>query len=157
MSTVMLTSVPTARPGTTERRFVRLAAVAAAMSTALGIWAIAELALGIDLRAPSFDGSPDTLPIRAQDVLLVSAMLSLAGWGVMAVLERLAARARQVWLVIAIAALALSLATPLSGTGVTVANRVVLELMHLTVGSVLIAALYRSSPRLDERGFKQAV
>ena len=38
-------------------------------------------------------GSAETLPIRAQDVLLVSALLSLAGWGFIAVLERLTARA----------------------------------------------------------------
>ena len=68
---------------------MRLAAVAAAMVSALAIWAVAGLAFGIDLRAPSFDGSPETLPIRVQDVLLVSALLSFAGWGSLAVLERL--------------------------------------------------------------------
>ncbi len=44
-------------------------------------------------------------------------------------------------------ALALSLGTPLSGTGITAANRIALLLMHLTVGAVLISAFYRTSPR----------
>ena len=83
-------------------------------------------------------------------MLLVSGLLSCAGWGFMAVLERLTARARRVWLVIAVAALVLSLGTPLAGVGVTLANRLVLMLMHLAVGSVLIPALYRSSPRREE-------
>ena len=150
MSTLMLTSVPTTRSRAIGRRVVRLTALAAAMASALAIWVIAELALGIDLRAPAFDGSAETLPIRVQDVLLVSALLSFAGWGFIAVLERLTARARRVWLVIAVAALVLSLGTPLAGVGITLTNRFVLMLMHLAVGSVLIPALYRSSPRRQQ-------
>jgi hypothetical protein len=146
MSTLFWSAVPATNPLAIRRQLVRLAAVAAAMLSALTIWTIAELAFGIDVRAPSFDSSPDTLPIRAQDVLLISALLSFAGWAAMAILERLTTRARQVWLVIAVAALVLSLGTPLAGTGVTLANRVVLMLLHLTVGVVLIPALYRSSP-----------
>jgi hypothetical protein len=120
------------------------------MASALAIWVIAELALGIDLRAPAFDGSAETLPVRVQDVLLVSAMLSFAGWGFIAVLEWLTARAGRVFLVIAVAALVLSLGTPLAGLGVTLANRLVLIAMHLAVGSVLIPVLYWSSPRREE-------
>ena len=150
MATLMLSNTSIGHPRPIGRRLERLTAVAAAMASALAIWVIAELALGIDLRAPAFDGSAQTLPIRVQDVLLVSALLSFAGWGFIAVLERLTARARRVWLVIAVAALALSLGTPLAGAGVTLANRVVLMLMHLAVGSVLIPALYWSSPRREE-------
>ena len=150
MSTLMLTSVPTTRPRAIGRRVVRLTAVVAAMALTLAIWVIAELALGIDLRAPAFDGAAQTLPVRVQDVLLVSALLSFAGWAFIAVLERLTARAPRLWLVIAVAALLLSLGTPLAGAGVTLANRLVLMLMHLAAGSVLIPALYRSSPRREE-------
>lgn len=150
MSTLMLSSMPTTRPRAIGRPFVRLSAVAAAMASALAIWVLAVLALGMDLRAPAFDGSSETLPVRAQDVLLVSALLSFAGWGFMAVLERLTSRGRRVWLMIAVAALVLSLGTPLAGTGVNLANRIVLMLMHLAVGSVLIPALYWSSARRDD-------
>src|SRR6266567_5668227 len=109
MSTLMLTSVPTTRSRAIGRRVVRLTALAAAMASALAIWVIAELALGIDLRAAAFDGSAETLPIRVQDVLLVSGLLSFAGWGFIALLELLTTRARRAWLVIAVAALVLSL------------------------------------------------
>ena len=135
-------------------RVSRLIAVAAAMATALGVWVIAELAFGIDLRAPSFDGSLEPLPIQVQDVLMVSTMLSFAAWAAMAVLERLTTRARQAWLVIAIATLGLSLATPLAGSGVSLLDRGVLMLMHVAVGSVLIPALYWSSPRREEHALE---
>jgi hypothetical protein len=39
-----------------------------------------------------------------------------------------------------------SLGAPLSGTGVTAANRAVLTLLHLTVAAVLIPVFYRTSP-----------
>jgi len=148
---VLLTNVPTARLRAPAPAIVRLTAVAAAIASALAVWVTAELAFGVDPRAPSFDASTETLPVRAQDVLLVSALLSFAGWGFIAVLERLTAHARRVWLVIAVAALVLSLGTPLAGTGVSLANRSVLMLMHLAVGGVLIPALYRSSPRRGDR------
>ena len=140
MSTLLMTT-------SASQTLIRLIAVAVAMAAALAIWTVAEAAFGIDVRAPVFDGSPEPLPIRAVDVLLVSMLLSFAGWGFLAILERLTARAAQVWLTIAVAALALSLATPWAGTGVSVSNRVMLMLLHLAVGSVLIPALYRTSVR----------
>src|SRR5437773_58011 len=122
----------TARERASGRRNARLMAVAAAVLTALAIWALAELVFGIHLRAPEgFGASGD---IDALDVAIVSTLLSLAGWGLLALLERLTTRARRVWVVIAVVALVLSLGTPLSGTGVTAANRIVLVLMHLAVG-----------------------
>src|SRR5262249_34892918 len=48
--------------------------------------------------APAFDGSGATLPIGAQEVLLVSALLSFDGRGLLATLERLTGRARRAWL-----------------------------------------------------------
>lgn len=88
MSTWMLTNaLEMNRPRAIGRRAVRLTAVTAAMAFALAIWVIAEFSFGIDLRTPAFDGSPQTLPIRFQDVLLVSALLSFAAWGLIAVLE----------------------------------------------------------------------
>jgi hypothetical protein len=53
-----------------------------------------------------------------------------------------------VWLIVAPLALVLSLATPLSGSGVTLANRTALLAMHLVVGAVLIPALARTSSSL---------
>src|SRR5262249_50933280 len=105
---------------------------------------VAELVLGVPLRAPEgFGASGD---IDALNVATVSALASVIAWGSLAVLERLTPRAGRVWLVGALLLLVLSLATPLSGTGVTTANRIVLLSMHLAVAAVLIPTLYRTSP-----------
>jgi hypothetical protein len=120
--------------------------VASAVLVALAYWLVAELVCGIDLRAPAFDASGTALPISAPNVLIVATLLSLAGWGVLALLERLTRHARRAWLIVAPLALLLSLATPLSGSGVTSADRIALLGMHLVVGAVLIAALARTSP-----------
>jgi len=40
---------------------------------------------------------------------------------------------------------------PLSGSGVSEANRIVLMLMHLAVGAIVIAVLYRTSPGRSAR------
>ena len=155
MSISMLS--PLAIDGTTpasSRRKARLAAVASAVLAALAYWLVAELVFGIDLRAPAFDASGTALPISAPNVLIVATLLSLAGWGALALLERLTQRARRAWLVVAPLALLLSLATPLSGSGVTSADRIALLGMHLVVGAVLIAALARTSP---SRGRPQTI
>ena len=76
-----------------------------------------------------------------------SGLLSAAALASHAVLERLMKRGRQIWAIIAIVALALSLGTPLSGSGIPAANRAVLLLIHLAVGGVLIPTLYWSSHR----------
>lgn len=132
---------------TIGRRKARLMVVGAAVLAALAIWLVAELAFGIHLQAPAFDNSGQASEISALDVAVVAVLLSLAGWGLLALLERLTAHARRVWLIVAPLALVLSLGTPLSGTGVTAADRIVLLLMHLAVGGVLIPALWWTSPK----------
>jgi Family of unknown function (DUF6069) len=59
--------------------------------------------------------------------------------------------ARIVWLILAPVALLASLLMPLSGTGVSDANRAVLVLMHIGVAATLIPAFYRTLPRRARR------
>ena len=125
-------------------RRARLTAVVIAVLVPLAIWTVAEVVFHIRLRTPEGFGPPGD--IGALNVIFASAFFSLGGWGLLALLERLTARARTVWMTIAVVTLLLSLMTPLSGTGITPANRAVLELMHLSVGTVLIPALYWTSP-----------
>lgn len=133
--------------GTREQtlRRARPRAVVIAMLVPLAIWSVAEMVFHIRLRTPGGFGPPGD--IGALNVIAASGFFSLAGWGLLALLERLTARARSVWMIIAVVTLLLSLATPLSGSGITPANRAVLLLMHLAVGAVLIPALYRTSPQ----------
>jgi hypothetical protein len=134
-----------------EPRRARLLGVVAAVLVAQAVWVVAELVLGIRLQAPAGTTSPEPVDIGPLSVALASALLSLVGWAVMVGLERLTPRARGIWLVAALLGLAASLSTPLSGTGVSTANRLVLVLMHLAVGAVVISVLYRTSPRRPAR------
>jgi hypothetical protein len=133
------------------RRKARLMAVTSAVLAALAAWFVVELAFGIDLQAPSFGGSASASAITFLDVAMVATLFSLAGWGVLALLERLTTRARRVWLVVAPLALALSLGTPLVGTGVGLTDRLALISLHLVVGAVLIPALARTAPDRGRR------
>ena len=128
-----------------ERVRARLTAVVIAVLAALAIWTVAEVVFHIHLQSPGASGASGD--ITALSVILASGFSSLVAWGLLALLERLTARARSVWMTIAVVVLVLSLWTPWWGTGVTPANRVVLVLMHFAVGAVLISGLSRTSPR----------
>jgi Family of unknown function (DUF6069) len=135
--------------GARDRRRARLTAVAAVVAAALGLWAVYHMAFGIDLRSPaSFGESGSTFAVEPGQVALVSALAGFAAWGLLALLERLISRAQRVWLVIALLALVLSLGGPMSGTGLTTANRMELLGFHLLVGAVLIPLMYRTSPKV---------
>jgi Family of unknown function (DUF6069) len=129
-----------------ERRRARLLGVVAAVLIAEAVWVLAELMLGIRLQAPAGTASPEPVDIGPLSVALASALLSLVGWAVLAGLERLTPRAHGIWLMAALVGLAASLSPPLSGTGVSTPNRLLLVLMHLAVGAVVISVLYRTSP-----------
>lgn len=127
-----------------SRRINRGLAAAGATASALAVWAVAELALGVDLRSPATSAQPSH-DIAATHVAVAAATSSLAGWALLAVLERLTARARTVWTVIAAAVLVVSLGAPLSGAEITAADQAVLVALHITVAAVLVPALRRSS------------
>ena len=132
----------------TSPRAAQLTVVIGAVAAALALWIVAEPVLGIDLRAPASGNVPNS-DIGPVMVVLASLVSALLGWGLLALLQKFTARARTVWTVIAGVVLAASLFGPLSGEGITGANRVVLLLMHLVVGAVLIIGLRRTSPGKD--------
>jgi len=121
---------------------VRLMIVAAAILAALIVWLVARVGFGLDVRSPTFSGQH--FAIGPLLVLVTAAIFSLLRWGLLAILERVTAHGRVVWLVVAILGLALSLGAPLSGTGVTAGDRIALVLMHLAAGAVLIVGLART-------------
>jgi peptidoglycan/LPS O-acetylase OafA/YrhL len=71
---------------------------------------------------------------------------TLAGWALLAALERLTPQARGAWTLVALVILALSLAGPLGG-GTTTAAKTALACMHLAAAAVLIPILARSVVR----------
>jgi Family of unknown function (DUF6069) len=75
-----------------------------------------------------------------------SLVAALAGWALLALLERFTARARTIWTAIALLVALLSLAGPLSILATTEANVLALALMHVVVAAVLIPILAGTSP-----------
>ena len=126
---------PTGRP---------LAVVLAVLAALAAVWGISEL-VGVDVRQPAFGtGMPQDL--TAGPVVIASVVAGLAAWLALALLERLTRHARAVWVALATLVLVVSLGAPLSGRGIDGGSRLVLALLHLTVGALLIVLLARTSP-----------
>jgi hypothetical protein len=123
--------------GTWKRRLV---VVAGAVLAAVVVYLVTTLVAGQELSSPAMnDQQPADVTIGA--VIVASALVSLLGWGLLALLEKFTAKARTIWTVVALVVLALSLGGPLSGTDVSTGNRVGLVLLHLAVAAVLIPLL----------------
>ena len=134
------TNDATGRPSKIRDR--TLVVVAAAVG-GLIVWAIARLIIGEDLTATA-SGADSPTTVGPAPVIIVSLVGGLVAWGFLALPERFTARAGRIWLIVAVVVLLLSLAGPLAqanGTGTTIA----LLIMHLVVGSILIAGLTRTT------------
>ena len=102
------------------------------------VWLVARR-LGVELLVPQGDGAAaDEIGLRA--VVVTSAGAALAGWALLAALER----ATSLWVAIAVAVVLTSL-VPLFTLGVGGATVAALTLMHLAVGVVFIPLLARTS------------
>jgi len=107
------------------------------VTAALAVWAAAVPLAGTELTV-RMNGTSQ--PVGPGAVVAMSLLAGLAGWALLAVLERFGRRSRRTWTVIAVAVLVLSLAGPL-GSGVNAASALVLAGMHLAVGAVLVTTL----------------
>jgi hypothetical protein len=122
----------------------RLTVLVTAMIAAVAVWAVARLIFGVDLESPGYGASMPAQAIELVWVIVVPVVVGLAGWVLLALLEKLApARAPRIWTVVAVAVLLASLAVPLTGTGISGADRSTLALLHVAVGLVLIVGLNR--------------
>nr|BFF25472.1 hypothetical protein GCM10025732_34370 [Glycomyces mayteni] len=92
----------------------------------------------MDLTVPQGDADLHVGPGLVAAAALIA---GFAGWGLLAVLERAAARGARIWTVVAVAFLALSLLGPLGAAGA--AAVVSLLCMHLAVGAVVITGMAR--------------
>ncbi|MFC4117955.1 DUF6069 family protein [Nonomuraea zeae] len=120
---------------TSTRR--RLLTVIGTPVAALALWAVAVPVAGVTLTVQT-GGTPQTTGPVA--VMVASLLAGLAGWALLAVLERWTARPTRIWTIIALVVLALSLLGPI-GSAVGTAATLVLLLMHLVVGAVLVPGL----------------
>lgn len=71
-------------------------------------------------------------------VLVASTVASLAGWGLVTLIERVTRRPRRAWITTGLLLTVVSLSAPLSGHGITATERLALVCMHLAVAAVLI-------------------
>ena len=119
---------------------IRMTGAAAAVLAAVVVWLVARYGAGMQLRTPGFTatGYPTVLTVGV--VAVVAAVASLAGWGVATLIERVARRPRRAWITAALLVTAVSLSAPLSGHGITAAERLALACMHLAVAAVLVPA-----------------
>ncbi len=140
-------SMDTETNGLSRRRMTRVLAVGAAVLISLAVWALAEFTFGIALEEQSAPGSGSPDLVNPVSVIVASAVGSLAGWALLAVLERFTASAMTVWTVVAVAVTVLSLGGPLTSPGITGEGRVVLSLIHLLVGGAVITIFRRTSRR----------
>ncbi|MET8388459.1 DUF6069 family protein [Streptosporangium canum] len=122
---------------TSAKRILRT--VVGAPAAALAVWALAVPVAGTTLTVRMGAG---TQPVEPGLVLVVSLLVGLTGWALLAVLERFASRPGRIWTIVALAVLVLSLFGPL-GSAVGIATMLVLVLMHLVVGTVLVLGLAR--------------
>ncbi|WP_327032142.1 DUF6069 family protein [Micromonospora ureilytica] len=121
----------------------RAAVTAGAIVVAVAEFALLDSAAGVDLAARS--GS-SIQQISVVAVVVATTVAALAGWALLAVLERRTNRSRVWWTSIAVAVLLLSLLVgPPSGVGG--GAKATLALLHLSVGVILILGLPR--PRLE--------
>jgi hypothetical protein len=113
------------------------AGVLGAPVAAAAIWAVATAA-GVKFTAGFGSGQP--IEVTVVSVVAAALLASLAGWGLLVVLRRLTVRARTAWTVTVAVVALLSLGGPLAATA-SAATKLSLVAMHLTVATVLVAAL----------------
>jgi Family of unknown function (DUF6069) len=130
---------PPARQRSRTRRARGYAVLAAAGAGLLG-WAVAGPAAGVHLTVRT-GAATAAQHIGPAAVTTASLLAGLAGWALLAFLERHTPKARTIWTVIALVVLAGSLTGPIGG--VTAAAKIALVCLHLLVAAVLIIGLRR--------------
>jgi hypothetical protein len=140
----MLTTTAPAVTDIKHGRARALCAAGGALAAALA-WTVEVPLLGIHLNFRFGTGHIQTIAVG--EVIGVTVAASLLGWLLLTLLERRTPHARLLWTTISLAALAASLALPLTSATTTsaVAGLIV---MHVAVGAVVIPAMaHTTKPR----------
>jgi hypothetical protein len=125
----------------------RLLVVGIAASAALADWAILAPLAGITLDARQGGTTQHVGPIA---IAVSTVLVALAGWGLLAILERRTPRAQNIWTVIAAIVCTTSLFSPLD-SGIGLGAKLGLASLHLVVGAVVILGLRRTTLSAAER------
>jgi predicted permease len=134
---MLTTTTTTTVPDTKQGRARALCAAGGAVAAALA-WLVEVPLLGIHLNYRF--GTGHIQAIAVGQVIGVTVAASLLGWLLLALLERRTPHARALWTIIAVAALAASLALPLAAATTTSAAAGLI-VMHLLVGAAVIPVM----------------
>jgi hypothetical protein len=149
MFTTPTTRLPRSDPTPTSTTTIgprwrpRVLAVMAATVVAVSVWALARSVSDLTVHVGS---GPHIGHVGPASVIAVTVLVGLAGWGLLALLERRMAHPRAFWTVVALVALAASMVGPLSA-GIGGATKAALTYMHIAVAGVLIPAFARTATR----------
>lgn len=136
-----------ARPAAQRHTAVtRLEGACGAAAAAVVVWLIARYGAGLHPHTPGFGSAQRPASLESGFVVIVSAAASLLAWAAVRLIERTARHPRRAWVAAGLVVLAISLSAPLSGHGVTGADRLALACMHLAVGAVLIPVFALTIP-----------
>ena len=122
-----------------ERALVVVAAIVAPVL----LWSLITYAFSQDITVPESPGSDIRHKLEFAPVLVTAVAAVLAGWGLLALLERLVPkRALTIWTTIALIVLVGTLPYM---PGFTITERLLLGLVHLVLAGILILGLRRTS------------
>jgi hypothetical protein len=129
---------------TTPDHRLRALAVCGALVATWTLWLVSQ-ALGVTLLVDVHNGNPPQLfgPIF---LLSFTLLLSLLGWGMLAVLEHFTRKAVSVWTALAGIAIVLSF-VPIAAADASVSAKIVLATIHISVAVVMITAMRRTAVR----------
>lgn len=133
-------------PSVTKSRGV---SVVVAVFVGVAIWLFARFVIGIQVMRPSLDSRGGSTELGVVSIISTCLVLGVAGWSLVALLDRRVKHPRRHWIIFGVLAIACSLAAPLSGRGVSGADRVVLVAMHLLVGGAIIIGFASSLSSSD--------
>jgi Family of unknown function (DUF6069) len=119
------------------RRHRRMLTMAVAVVVPIIVWALASAAGAEFVVVNPLIG---TLEIDWPLLIVSTLPIALASWGVLALLELLTPRARTIWTIIAVVALALSV-VPIAFVDTSDSTRVALGIIHVATGLFLIRML----------------
>jgi len=124
----------------------RVLGIALAVALAQAIALCAQLVFGIRVLAPAGTVAAEPVEIGPLTIAVACLVASFAGWAVLAGLTRVTQRPKRIWLLLGFVVFLASIVLgPLSGSGVSAADRVTLVVMHLAVASTVISVLYRTA------------
>jgi hypothetical protein len=134
------TTAQTVRPETVGTRRIRGLAVATAVISSSALYLVAK-AVGTDFVLTD-PGKARPHPLSLPEIAVFALVFALLGWGSLALLERFARHAKNIWTALAIAVLALSF-VPIGIEHATADTKIMLGVVHLTVAAALIPLVRR--------------